>query len=96
MGDTNVDLHRKYKVNVIETICSKTRSKDFKKFLRQNNLVCVDQLNTQRIWFTFWQAKEGQVVTSKIDHVMVDISFQFEFEVNILYSRNNKSDHNPL
>jgi exonuclease III len=96
MGDTNVDLHRKYKVNVVETICSKTRSKDFKKFLRQNNLVCVDQLSTQRIWFKFWQAKEGQVITSKIDHVMVDLSFQFEFEVNILYSRNNKSDHNPL
>jgi exonuclease III len=96
MGDTNVDVHRVYKTNVIETVCSKTRRKDFSNFLKNNSLICADLINLQRIWFTFWQIKNGKINTSVIDHVMLDRNFKFDFSVNVIYSKINRSDHNPI
>ncbi len=96
MGDTNVDMHRVYKVDVVETVCSKTRRKDFRSFLKQNSLICANLLNVQRIWFTFWQVKNTRISTSNIDHIMLDKNSNFIYETNVIYSRINKSDHNPV
>jgi len=96
MGDTNVDVHRVYKTDVIETVCSKTRRKDFRNFLKHNNMLCSNLVNLQRIWFTFWQVKNGKVYTSNIDHIMISKNFNFNYEVNVLYSKINRSDHNPV